>query len=356
MIARVASGLSAVVAVSLIGVSPGSGHPIVVVANEQVYTVPETGGQIQQVTRGDLAGHSPSWSPDGKRLAYVQGTHISVLDRRAGSTKSIVFGHLTSPDPPAWSPDGSRIAFTALSSPEGRASVVVVASRSSALKTLATTLWGTGDDQRGPVWSPDGKLLAFCLQGRGLIGRGGVKASGDLDLAVVSLRGSQRRLTVPKGNEFDPSWSPDSREILYAATSGDGRSASLRIVPRNADLSRLVVRLASIWGAAWAPGGSLIAFTGSRPGESRAHLYVVRPNGTGLRRLTGEITPDRPAWSPDGHAIAYTTYDGSIRTIRPDRSRQRAVVSIPDADIGHLAWSPDGRTIAFDARKQPREG
>src|SRR5262249_3142908 len=180
-------------------------------------------------------------------------------------------------------PNGRWIAFTSLTSPEGRASISLVASTGSKVRTLATTPWGTGDSQRGPVWSPDGQLLAFCVQG----------ASRSLDLTVVTTTGHPRRLTAAPGNEFDPRWSRDGRSILYATDS------ALRMIPRPGSPSRLVVRLASIWGASWSPDGKLIAFTGSRPGELRAHLYVVRPDGTGLRRLTGEVTPDAPTWAPN---------------------------------------------------------
>src|SRR6476646_9264541 len=116
MTKRVVVLLCALAAVASIGVATGSGRPAIVSADQQVYTVPAASGQPRQVTQGDLAAHSPSWSPDGRRLAYVQGTHISVVDRQAGTTKTIVFG-LVGHDPPAWSPDGRRIAFTRLTSP-----------------------------------------------------------------------------------------------------------------------------------------------------------------------------------------------------------------------------------------------
>src|SRR5262249_44297886 len=179
-----------------------------------------------------------------------------------------------------------------------------VASTGSKARTLASTPWGTGDSERGPVWSPEGKLLAFCLQGPAKTVPGGVRASGDLDLAVAALNGSRRRLTAAKGNEFDPLWSPGGRSVLYATDSG------LRLLPGAGGPARLVGRLASSWGAAWAPDGGTIAFAGIRPGESGTHLYVVRPSGTGLRRLDGEVVPARPAWSPNGRLIAFGTGAG----------------------------------------------
>ena len=348
MTKRVVVLLFALAAVASIGAATGSGQRAIVSADQQVYTVPAAGGQTRQVTQGDLAAHSPSWSPDGRRLAYVQGTHISVVDRQAGTTRSIVFG-LVGHDPPAWSPDGRRIAFTRLTSPEGVARISVVASTGSKPKVLASTPWGTGDSQRGPVWSPDGKLLAFCLQGPKLAVQGGIKASGNLDLAVVTLAGARKRLTSAPGNEFDPHWSRDGRSILYATDT------ALRLLPAAGGPSRLVVRLASIWGASWSPNGKLIAFTGSRPGESRAHLYVVRPDGSELRRLTGEVTSDTPTWAPSGKLIAFGTYEPGVAVVAPDGTGRHTVVAIPDADIRNLAWSPDGRTIAFDARQQPPE-
>ena len=110
-----------------------------------------------------------------------------------------------------------------------------MASTGSSVKTLASTPWGTGDAQRGPVWSPDGTTPGVLPAGTREAGQGGVQASGDLDLSVVTLTGSRKRLTAAPGNESDPLWSPDGRSILYAADS------ALRVLPAAGGRSRPVV-------------------------------------------------------------------------------------------------------------------
>ncbi len=342
--------LAALLGVVIVASAAGCGGSGLLTANDQIYVVPAGGGDARRLTNGEHASLAPSWSPDGKRLAFVQGSGVTVVGPKGRPLVRLTSGRAVSVDPPSWSPDGRRLAFTGLSSPEGNASIVVAGQDRFPPNVVATTRWGTGDSDRGPVWSPDGRLLAYCVQGPETPEQGGVRASGELDLAVVSPGGAARRLTSSPGSESDPRWSPDGRRLLYSDSS-----PALRLVPAAGGRSHLVVRLSAVWGASWSPDGKLIAFVGNAPGESRTHLYVVRPDGTGLRRLTGEITPDRPVWSPDGKLIAFGTYSPSIDVIAPDGTGRKTVVSISGADIRGLAWSPDGTTIAFAARKQPRE-
>lgn len=325
---------------------------------QQIYVVAASGGKVTRLTSGSRSSSAPSWSPRGTRIAFVQGGRVAVTDRD-GHSHEILFGRLVSLDPPAWSRDG-RLAFTELTSPEGRATIVVATPGSSSVRAIDSTRWGTGDTGRGPVWSPDGRWLAYCIQGPETSEQGGVRASGELKLAVTSAIGGVRRIvTTAPGSEFGPVWSPDSKTLLYdgePVNKPRTNGAALKLVSASGGPSKTLVRLGQGGAdASWSPSGRLVAFVGWLPSESRARLYVIRPDGSGLRRLTGEVLSETPAWSPDGRSIAYATSDGTIETIRPDGGGHSTVARLPGGEVGSLAWSPDGKTIAFDARKTPPE-
>jgi len=130
----------------------------------------------------DLRVVSPSWSPDGWRLAWVIGgcragecqTSIGVFDLEA---QAVRFLHPYSPvgmggQPPApvWSPDGRWLAFTAVAMDREDAGLWVarVDGQQEEEYRLAT---GHGRAMPNPVWSPDGRWLAFT--GIGAAGEAG---------------------------------------------------------------------------------------------------------------------------------------------------------------------------------------
>ncbi len=76
-----------------------------------IYTVPVNGGNLKQLTSGDSSATTPRWSPDGKKIAYVTGSQIWVMDDD-GDDKEQVTKVSTGASGPVWSPDGRWIAFT----------------------------------------------------------------------------------------------------------------------------------------------------------------------------------------------------------------------------------------------------
>jgi len=78
----------------------------------QIYLMPLAGGaEIKRLTSGDRSSSAPRWSPDGKKIAYVTGGHIWVMDSD-GDDKKQVTRISTGASAPVWSPDGKWIAFT----------------------------------------------------------------------------------------------------------------------------------------------------------------------------------------------------------------------------------------------------
>ena len=113
------------------------------------------------VTRGDI---QPTWSPDGKRLAFARlvGGHLQLFVMNADGSGQRALTH-GAPDhlDPAWSPDGKTLAFSRLVRAHGQTlsgQVYSVPSTGGAQKRLSS---GTGGYDELFGWSPDGKQLLF---------------------------------------------------------------------------------------------------------------------------------------------------------------------------------------------------
>ena len=169
---------------------------------------------------------APSWSPDGKRIAYLQqptlfaNSDIYVVDAAGGGavrltrTSGLYSG-------PRWSPDGTRIAFTDLG--VGNGEIFIINADGSGL----TNVTRNSAYDRDPSWSPDGARLAFISS------RESATSLFRIDVFVANADGTNaKRLTSLPEYCDSPAWSPDGRYIMFSS------GASLYVM--NADGSSLV--------------------------------------------------------------------------------------------------------------------
>ncbi len=184
----------------------------------QLFTVPLTGGPPTQLTASEKHVSDPQWSPDGRRLAFVRGDAIWVIERN-GERLGRVDEHPAGISHPRWAPDGLRLGF--LSRRRGWSQIWVIDApvprRGRPAKTPRPpeprALTATGTDIESFEWSPDGTAIAATIEG-------GPHPSTGLVVVVDVASGAMETISPATAWSAGPRWTPDGG--LVYVTDADG--------------------------------------------------------------------------------------------------------------------------------------
>jgi TolB protein len=251
---------------------------------KEIFVMDYDGHDQRRLTAHKSISMSPSWSGQGDAVAYVsffaeRGPAVYLADVASGR-KSPVVTDGTLNASPSFSPDGRRIAFARAL---GANIEVFVCDRDG---SNVRRLTNSGGIDTNPAWSPSGREIAFTSS-----------RSGSPQLYVMDAEGANLRRVTFEGEYNDgASWSPDGTRLAYATRSERNRF-DIALV----DLVSLAARRLTSGGGSneaptFSPDGRRLAFTSTRAGGTQLFAINVADGG-GVEQLTREGSNWAPDWS-----------------------------------------------------------
>lgn len=195
-------------------------------AGNEIFTMDTDGGEPIQITHNRHDSFSPTWSPDGRQIAFNRNSHIYVMDADGENLRQLTKHNDKKDLHPDWSPNGKLIAFDrfAGNAPHRHANIYTV----DPVTRFVRKVTDFDFNAQSPKWSPDGQWILF--QGNG-------------DLHAIRPNGLDKRI-VSKHRHGEPKWlggwAPDGKRIVYLQWGEGAAGDRIFVATLDMDLLREV--------------------------------------------------------------------------------------------------------------------
>lgn len=313
----------------------------------QVYVMPlATGAEIKRLTSGDSSASGPRWSPDGKKIAYVTGGQIWVMDDD-GEDKEQVTKISTGASGPVWSPDGKWIAFTSEVYPDCKNEDCNREKEEAAGKSKVKAHITDRLLYRHWVeWRDVKRTHVFIISSKG--GEPRDLTPGDFDAPPYAVAG-----------DIDYSFSPDSGELAYLRNPDKVEAISTNsdvyTVPTAGGAAKNITARNRGYedGPVYTKDGQRILYRSQATAGFEADRWRLmsynRTTGVSSELLKGfDLNVEDFVVSPDGGTIYFLAGERGLHTIYKVSSTGGAAQRIVNNVFAtNLQVTADGRTLVF---------